>query len=60
MGKYSVLIELLTNIDTVKAIAGGKTLKERWNHSVNANSAMVTRMVTAAASNFTSTGMQLV
>ncbi len=60
MGKYSVLIELLTNIDTVKAIAGGKTLKERWNHSVNANSryGLKARMVTAAASNFTSTGMQ--
>tara|TARA_B100001769_G_C22111488_1_gene601374 strand:- start:1457 stop:3187 length:1731 start_codon:yes stop_codon:yes gene_type:complete len=60
VGKYSVLVELLTNIDTVKAIAGGEKLKSKWNQSVNANSrfGLKARMVTAAASNFTSTGMQ--
>ncbi len=58
--KYAVLVELLTNIDTVKAIAGGKKLKNDWNRSVNATSlaGLKARMVTAASSNFTATGMQ--
>ena len=60
LDKYSILVELLNNIDTVKAIAGGNRLKRDWNKSVNAHSlaGLKARMVTAASSNFTSTGMQ--
>ena len=58
--KYAVLVELLTNIDTVKAIAGGERLKKDWNKSVNATSlsGLKARLVTAASANFTQTGMQ--
>ena len=58
--KYAVLVELLSNIDTVKAIAGGERLKKDWNKSVNATSlsGLKARLVTAASANFTQTGMQ--
>ncbi len=60
LDKYSVLAELLSNIDTVKAIAGGKKLKNDWRKSVDEHSltGLKARLITAASTNFTSTGMQ--
>ncbi len=58
--KYGVLIEMLNNIDTVKAIAGGKKLKSDWNKSVrdHSKSGLRARLITSTVANIASTGMQ--
>ena len=59
--KMSTLVELLGNIETVRTVAGGKFLHDKWNSSVETQSDASTRAraISNFATTFASTGLQI-
>lgn len=59
--KMSTLLELLSNLETVRTIAGGRFLHDRWNTSVEEQSASSARArgIANLAINFSQTGLQI-
>ena len=60
-GKMTVLHELLSNVETVRTIAGGKFLQNRWDNSVDSQSkaAASARGISTFAVTFSQTGLQI-
>ncbi len=59
-GKTTILHELLNNVETVRTIAGGKYLHDKWNSSVEEQSKASTtsRAISNFAVTFSQTGLQ--
>ena len=59
--KMSTLVELLNNVETVRTVAGGKFLHDKWNSSVETQSDASTRArsVSNFATTFAGTGLQI-
>ena len=59
-GKTTILHELLNNVETVRTIAGGKFLHDKWNSSVEEQSKAGTtsRAISNFAVTFSQTGLQ--
>ncbi len=59
--KMSTLVELVGNLETVRTVAGGKFLNDRWNSSVETQSDASTkaRAVSNFSTTFASTGLQI-
>tara|TARA_B100000287_G_scaffold307995_1_gene291154 strand:- start:9980 stop:11683 length:1704 start_codon:yes stop_codon:yes gene_type:complete len=60
-GKTTILNELLNNVETVRTIAGGKFLHDKWNSSVEEQSKAGTsaRSISNFAVTFSQTGLQV-
>jgi len=60
-GKMKSLIELTTNMETVRSIAGGSFLKDRWKESTSesAKIGMLNRITANFALNFATTSLQI-
>tara|TARA_B110000444_G_scaffold261018_1_gene310509 strand:+ start:7933 stop:9648 length:1716 start_codon:yes stop_codon:yes gene_type:complete len=60
-GKMIVLHELLTNLETVRTVAGGKFLQNKWDESVDNQSKNATsaRGIANFASTFSQTSLQI-
>ena len=60
-GKMGVLHELVNNVETVRTVAGGKFLEDRWNSSVESQSKAATtaRGISNFAVTFSQTGLQI-
>ncbi len=60
-GKMTILHELLSNVETVRTVAGGKFLHDRWNKSVESQSknSITARGVSNFAVTFSQTGLQI-
>lgn len=59
--KMSTLVELIGNLETVRTVAGGKFLHDRWNESVETQSdaSARARAVSNFSTTFASTGLQI-
>ncbi len=59
-GKTTILHELLNNVETVRTIAGGKFLNDKWNSSVTEQSkaGATARSISNFAVTFSQTGLQ--
>ncbi len=60
-GKMTILHELLSNVETVRTVAGGKFLHDRWNNSVEGQSrnSIIARGISNFAVTFSQTGLQI-
>ena len=60
-GKVGVLTELTHNLESVRTVAGGNFLKNRWRSSVEdqGKSSLLARMTTNVATTFGQTGLQV-
>lgn len=60
-GKLGVLLELLGNIETVKTVAGGSYLKNKWKSSVGTQNkaTIISRTIGNISTTFSQSGMQL-
>ncbi len=60
-GKMTILHELLNNVETVRTVAGGRFLHDRWNSSVEQQSkaSIVARGISNFAVTFSQTGLQI-
>ncbi len=60
-GKTTILHELLSNVETVRTVAGGKFLQNRWDKSVTEQSkaAATARAISNFAVTFSQTGLQI-
>ena len=60
-GKMTILHELLSNVETVRTVAGGKFLHDRWNNSVESQSknSITARGISNFAVTFSQTGLQI-
>jgi ATP-binding cassette subfamily C protein LapB len=60
-GKLGVLLELLGNIETVKTVAGGSYLKNKWKTSVGTQNkaTIISRTIGNISTTFSQSGMQL-
>lgn len=60
-GKLGVLLELLNNIETVRTVAGGGYLENRWKQTVGDQnkSVIISKTIGSVATTFSATGMQL-
>ncbi len=60
-GKQTILHELLNNVETVRTIAGGKFLHDKWNSSVKeqSKSGSTARSISNFAVTFSQTGLQI-
>ncbi len=60
-GKMTVLHELLSNVETVRTVAGGKYLQDKWDTSVDSQSkaAASARGISTFAVTFSQTGLQI-
>ncbi len=59
--KFTILHELLNNVETVRTIAGGKYLQDKWDSSVDsqAKSSASARGISNFAVTFSQTGLQI-
>tara|TARA_Y100001935_G_C17311258_1_gene516476 strand:- start:7968 stop:9674 length:1707 start_codon:yes stop_codon:yes gene_type:complete len=60
-GKMTILHELLNNVETVRTVAGGRFLHDRWNSSVEEQSkaSIIARGISNFAVTFSQTGLQI-